>query len=115
MATPSQLCCVGSNMTDMIAYCQRAPGPGETIVGDRMVVGFGGKGANQAVMARALGANVAMVTCLGNDANGAAYQKHFESIGIDTTHVHTADGVASGCAPIWVEADGQNRIIIIPK
>jgi len=106
--------CVGSNMTDMISYVKRAPGPGETIIGDRMVLGFGGKGANQAVMARLLGSEVSMVTCLGDDANGTSYRKHFESMGIDATHTHTASGVASGCAPIWVEADGQNRIIVIP-
>ena len=63
--------CVGSNMTDMISYCKRAPGPGDTIVGDKMVLGFGGKGANQAVMSRYLGSEVNMVTCLGDDANGA--------------------------------------------
>lgn len=101
-------------MTDMIAYCKRAPGPGETIVGDRMALGFGGKGANQAVMSRYLGAEVNMVTCLGDDANGSSYRKHFEKLGIGTAHTHTAQGMASGCAPIWVEADGQNRIIIIP-
>lgn len=106
--------CVGSNMTDMISYCKRAPGPGETIVGDKMVLGFGGKGANQAVMSRYLGSEVNMVTCLGDDANGASYLKHFQGLGIGTAHTHTAEGVASGCAPIWVEADGQNRIIIIP-
>ena len=106
--------CVGSTMMDMITYCRRAPGPGETIVGDRMQLGFGGKGANQAVMARRLGSEVAMVNCLGDDANGASYRKHFDELGIDTTHVHTADGVASGAAPIWVEADGQNRIIVVP-
>lgn len=106
--------CVGSNMTEQIAYVKRAPGPGETIVGERMAFGFGGKGANQAVMARYLGSDVVMVTCLGDDANGSAYHKHFESLGIDTTHVHTASGIASGAAPIWVEADGQNRIIVVP-
>jgi ribokinase len=105
--------CVGSNMTDMIAYVKRAPGPGETIIGDRFAQGFGGKGANQAVMASSLGAKVAMVTCLGDDANGTAYRQHFEALGIDTSHTHTAPG-SSGCAPIWVEADGQNRIIVIP-
>lgn len=102
-------------MTDMITYVKRAPGAGETIVGDRMAIGFGGKGANQAVMARFLGSEVAMVNCLGDDANGASYRKRFEELGIDTSHVHTAAaGISSGAAPIWVEADGQNRIIIVP-
>ena len=96
---------VGSNMTDMITYCARAPGPGETIVGERMALGFGGKGANQAVMARSLGSEVAMVTCLGDDANGSSYRKHFESLGINTAHVHTASGVASGAARTGVAAE----------
>ena len=65
-------------------------------------------------MCRYLGSSVAMVNCLGDDANGTAYLKRFEEVGIDTTHVHTAAGVASGAAPIWVEASGQNRIIIVP-
>eukprot|EP00928_Gymnodinium_smaydae_P062230 TRINITY_DN46140_c0_g1_i1.p1 TRINITY_DN46140_c0_g1~~TRINITY_DN46140_c0_g1_i1.p1 ORF type:complete len:339 (-),score=62.70 TRINITY_DN46140_c0_g1_i1:314-1249(-) len=106
--------CVGSTMMDMVTYVKRAPGPGETIVGERFALGFGGKGANQAVMARLLGSEVAMVNCLGDDANGASYRKRFEELGINVDHVHTASGVASGCAPIWVEADGQNRIIVVP-
>ena len=111
----SKVLVVGSNMTDMITYVKRAPGAGETIIGDRYVTGYGGKGANQAVMARSLGSDVVMVTCLGDDANGAAYRSHFEALGMDTTHVHTAaPGVASGAAPIWVEANGQNRIIVVP-
>jgi ribokinase len=107
--------CVGSNMTDMITYCERAPGPGETIIGSRMVLGFGGKGANQAVMSRFLGSSVAIVTCVGDDANGAAYKRRLEEVGVDVAHVHTAaPGIASGCAPIWVDASGQNRIIVVP-
>lgn len=104
---------VGSTMIDLIAYTKRIPGPGETLVGDRFEMGFGGKGANQAVMARLLGADVAMIACLGSDAYGDMTLKNLASFGIDTSHVHRTDG-ASGVAPIWVEPDGTNRIIIVP-
>lgn len=104
---------VGSTMIDLVAYTDRVPGPGETLVGERFAMGFGGKGANQAVMARLLGADVAMVNCLGDDAYGDMTLENFATYGIDTTHVYRAPG-ASGVAPIWVEPDGTNRIIIVP-
>lgn len=104
---------VGSTMIDLVAYTDRVPEAGETLVGNRFQLGFGGKGANQAVMARLLGADVAMVNCLGDDAYGDMTLENFAGYGIDTTHVFRAEG-ASGVAPIWVEPDGTNRIIIVP-
>jgi ribokinase len=104
---------VGSTMVDLVAFSDRIPDAGETLVGRRFHMGFGGKGANQAVMASLLGADVAMVNCLGDDAYGDMTLENFAVFGIDTTHVHRTVG-ASGVAPIWVEADGTNRIIIIP-
>lgn len=104
---------VGSTNIDLIAYTSRVPDAGETIIGDRFAMGFGGKGANQAVMARLLGAEVAMVNCVGDDPYGAMTRENFAEFGVDTTHVHTVEG-ASGVAPIWVEPDGTNRIIVIP-
>lgn len=100
-------------MIDLVAYAERVPNAGETVIGDRFEMGFGGKGANQAVMARLLGADVAMITCLGSDAYGDMTVRNFSSFGIDTAHIHRADG-SSGVAPIWVEPDGTNRIIIVP-
>jgi ribokinase len=110
---PARIAVVGSTNIDLIAYTQRVPGPGETIIGDRFAMGFGGKGANQAVMARLLGAEVTMVNCVGDDAYGEMTLDNFASYGIDTSHVHRAPG-ASGVAPIWVEPDGTNRIIVVP-
>ncbi|MCY4368565.1 MAG: ribokinase [bacterium] len=104
---------VGSTMIDLVAYVSRMPGRGETLVGDRFQMGFGGKGANQAVMARLLGAEVVMVNCLGDDAYGEMTLDNFANYGIDTTNVNRVPG-ASGVAPIWVEPDGSNRIIIVP-
>jgi len=99
-------------MIDLIAYTSRVPNAGETLQGDDFHLGFGGKGANQAVMARLLGADVAMVNTLGDDVFGDMTMRNFEAFGIDTTHVARASG-SSGVAPIWVEPDGTNRIICV--
>jgi ribokinase len=105
---------VGSTMIDMIAYSDRIPGPGETVVGQRFQMGFGGKGANQAVMAKRLGANVGMINCLGTDVFGDQTIENFESLGIDTRFITRTSDVSSGVAPIWVEPNGTNRIICVP-
>jgi ribokinase len=110
---PPRIAVVGSTNIDLVAYTSRVPDAGETIIGERFAMGFGGKGANQAVMARLLGAEVAMINCVGSDAYGRMTLDNFAAFGIDTSHVHTVEG-ASGVAPIWVESDGTNRIIVIP-
>jgi len=104
---------VGSTMIDQIAYTPRAPERGETVIGDRFAQGFGGKGANQAVMARLMGAQVTMVNAVGEDSYGDQILANFASYGIDTSHMRRAPG-SSGVAPIWVEPDGSNRIIVVP-
>jgi ribokinase len=100
-------------MIDQIAYVARVPGRGETVVGDRFAQGFGGKGANQAVTARLMGAQVTMVNAVGEDSYGEQILANFESYGIDTSHMRRVPG-SSGVAPIWVEPDGSNRIIVVP-
>ncbi|MXY77240.1 MAG: ribokinase [Acidimicrobiia bacterium] len=112
-SSPPKVVVVGSTMIDLTAYASRIPRSGETLVGERFQMGFGGKGANQAVMARLLDADVVMVNCLGDDAYGDMTMENFATFGIDITHVYRVPG-ASGVAPIWVEPDGTNRIIIIP-
>ena len=104
---------VGSTMIDLIAYADRLPGDGETVIGSTYETGFGGKGANQAVMAARFGAEVAMVNALGDDTHGTAYLERFASEGIDTTFMRRVPG-SSGVAPIWVDRRGSNRIIVIP-
>ncbi|MFM8843067.1 MAG: ribokinase [Actinomycetota bacterium] len=104
---------VGSTMIDMIAYSQKIPSAGETVIGDSFSLGFGGKGANQAVMASRLGAEVFMVNTLGDDVFGDTTVKNFQEQGINTTYVARVAG-ASGVAPIWVEPNGTNRIICVP-
>ncbi len=104
---------VGSANVDLTTFNDVFPRPGETIFGKKFDLGFGGKGANQAVAARLCGANVGMVARVGGDLFGPATIRNFESQGIDATHVRIAEGVSSGVAPIFVDPRGQNRIIVV--
>ena len=104
---------VGSANVDLTTFSDHFPKPGETIFGDKFDLGFGGKGANQAVAARLCGAEVFMVARVGDDLFGPATIKNFEKLGIDPTHVRQVSGVSSGVAPIFVESSGQNRIIVV--
>ena len=105
---------VGSTMVDMVTYVDRVPVAGETTTGREFALGFGGKGANQAVMAARLGARVRMAACLGDDVFADSTLANLQAQGVDTSAVVRASGVASGVAPIWVEPDGTNRIIVVP-
>jgi ribokinase len=113
MAKQSLIVVVGSANVDLTTFNDVFPRPGETIFGTKFDLGFGGKGANQAVAAHLCGANVGMVAKVGNDLFGPATIKNFESLGIDATYVRIADGVSSGVAPIFVDSSGQNRIIVV--
>src|SRR5208282_4596017 len=104
---------VGSANIDLTTFTDQFPKPGETIFGQKFDLGFGGKGANQAVAARLCGADVFMVARVGDDLFGPATIKNFEKLGIDATHVRQVSGVSSGVAPIFVESSGQNRIIVV--
>ena len=112
MAAP-RILVVGSTMIDLVAYADRLPGDGETVIGTSYETGFGGKGANQAVMAARFGADVAMVNTVGDDGHGTAYLEKLAQEGIDTSFMRRVPG-SSGVAPIWVDAAGTNRIIVVP-
>jgi len=109
----AKICVIGSSNIDQIAYTQNIPADGETLFGDSFQMGFGGKGANQAVMAGLLGADVYMITCLGDDVYKEMTINNYEANNVNTDHIQLVKG-ASGVAPIWVDATGQNRIIVIP-
>ena len=83
------------------------------IFGKRFDLGFGGKGANQAVAARLCGANVSMVARVGDDLFGPATIQNFALRGIDTTQVKVTPEASSGVAPIFVDSSGQNRIFVV--
>src|SRR5512135_2172656 len=116
MTMPAQpkICVVGSCMIDLISRVPRLPKLGETMFGHAFHMGYGGKGANQAVMAAKLGAQVTMVTKLGRDVFGAGTLKNYQDQGIDTTHVMFDDSRFSGVAPIFVDDNAQNFIVIVP-
>ncbi len=104
---------VGGANVDLVAYAPRIPGPGETVIGDRFSIGFGGKGANQAVMAGRAGAQAWLVARVGDDAYGGLTIADLEAAGIETRYVKRV-AAATGVASICVEPDGTNRIIVIP-
>ena len=104
---------VGSAMIDLTAYATVIPAPGQTLEGDLFTTGFGGKGANQAVIAAHCGAEVHFVGKLGRDLFGDSIAENFKKLGIDSEYVGRSD-TPNGVAHIWVDANGENRIIIIP-
>jgi len=104
---------IGANMIDLIAYVPRFLNSGETLHGLEFVMGYGGKGANQAVMAAKLGSEVVMVTKVGEDIFGSGTKENLAKYGIDTRHVLSTKEAFSGVAPINVVPEGQNQIVIV--
>jgi len=113
MAKRPRIAVVGSANIDLTTFADRFPKPGETIFGQKFDLGFGGKGANQAVAARLCGADVFMIARVGSDLFGPATIENFRKLGIDPTHVKQVEGLSSGVAPIFVEPNGQNRILVV--
>jgi ribokinase len=113
MAKRPRIAVVGSANVDLTTFTNQFPKPGETIFGQNFDLGFGGKGANQAVAARLCGADVFMIARVGSDLFGPATIENFRKQGIDATHVKQVEGLSSGVAPIFVESSGQNRIIVV--
>ena len=103
---------VGSCNIDITVECDRWAKPGETIFGNRLTVNPGGKGANQAVAAARLGAEVKMVGCIGDDVYGQLVLKALKENNVDSTYVKVLPGENSGTAHITV-AENDNSIIVI--
>ena len=110
----NKIAVIGSNMMDLVTYAQRPPEAGETFTADGFQMGCGGKGANQAVAAARLGADVMMVSHVGDDAFADTTIQNFTNEGIDARYVKRVEGTHSGVAPILVEPNGENRILIAP-
>ena len=104
---------IGSNMVDLVTTVVRMPQLGETLEAPRFEMGAGGKGANQAAAAAKLGADVLMVSRVGDDLFGADTRRNLERLGIDSRHVRAVPGSSSGVAPIFVDAEGNNSILIV--
>jgi ribokinase len=104
---------VGSSNVDLVTYVERMPVWGETIAAPRFEMSHGGKGANQAVAAAKLGAEVVMVSKVGDDMLGEGVLKNFEAIGVGAKHVERVLGQSTGTATILVNAAGDNFILIV--
>ncbi len=103
---------IGSSNTDMVVKTEHFPKPGETVLGGTFLMNPGGKGANQAVAAARLGAEVRFVAKTGNDIFGKQALEGFKKEGIDTRFVTESTSAASGIALITVNAQGQNEIVV---
>jgi len=105
---------VGSANVDFTVALERLPEPGETVSEGTLLVARGGKGANQAVAARRLGAEVRLIACVGDDASGRDVRAGLVSEGIGVGGVVTTIGVATGTALILVDHVGRNQIGVAP-
>lgn len=104
---------LGSINMDVVVTAARLPVAGETIAGDELHVTPGGKGANQAVAASSLGAEVRMVGRVGEDAFGPMLLEGLGSHGVDVSRVASDPESSSGAAAILLDADRQNRIVAV--
>jgi ribokinase len=104
---------VGSSNVDLVTYVERMPVWGETVAAPRFEMSMGGKGANQAVAAAKLGAEVVMVSKVGDDTLGEGVMRNFEELGVGTEHVRRVANQSTGTATILVNAKGDNFILIV--
>ena len=105
---------VGSANVDLVWHGERLPAPGETVTDGEFVQVLGGKGANQAAAAAALGAEVHFVGCVGDDDHGRMVRADLEARGVECTELAAAVGVPTGVAVITVDARGENAIAVAP-
>jgi ribokinase len=104
---------VGSFNADLTSYLERMPRPGETVSGDKFVTGPGGKGSNQAVAAARLGADVTFIGRVGNDVFANLAHDLWTAEGINTNYVNKDPDHATGVAPIFVDSNGENMIVVV--
>jgi ribokinase len=105
---------IGSANVDLVARVPRLPLPGETLLGSDFLHALGGKGANQAVAAARLGAQVTLVARVGEDSYGEACRQAYQAAGVATDYLQTTPGQPTGIALIPVADDGENHVIVIP-
>jgi ribokinase len=105
---------VGSSNMDIFCYTDHLPEPGETLIGDRYWMALGGKGANQAVAARLLGAQVTMVGRVGDDLFGCRILDNLGSHGVVCDHIRVEKEAGSGVAVILVDKRAENSLVVVP-
>jgi ribokinase len=109
-----KICIVGSSNIDLVVKSQRLPSRGETILGGEFLMVPGGKGANQAVAAAKLGAQVYFIAKLGDDIFGTQSFTNFKKEGVNTKYVTRTNKALSGVASIAVDEVGNNTIVVAP-
>ena len=112
--TPLKILVIGSSNTDMVVRTRNFPLPGETILGGEFLMNPGGKGANQAVAASRLGADISFITKIGKDVFGSYTLAAIQHEGIPIKNVIKSGEHASGVALITVNAQGENTIVVAP-
>ncbi len=112
MTTP-RVVVVGSINMDLVSYSKRIPHIGETVLGERFLMVPGGKGANQAVAAARLGAQVILLGAAGTDSHGEQLMRHLQESGIDISHIKK-EITSTGVALINVDIRGNNQIVVVP-
>ena len=113
-AAAQRVLVVGSANVDFTVAASRLPGVGETVSGGTLLVNHGGKGANQAVAARRLGAEVRFIGCVGDDASGRDIRAALRAEGIGVDGVMVTADAATGTALIVVDGEGRNQIVVAP-
>lgn len=108
-----RVCVVGSINMDMVTTTDKVPEQGETVLGESFTTYPGGKGANQAIAAARLGAEVVMVGAVGDDAFGKSLKERFRNEGANDEAIITVSHESTGVATI-ILSDGDNRIIVAP-
>lgn len=110
----AEIVVIGSLNMDMVITLNQRPHPGETVLGTHFFMNAGGKGANQAVAARKLGASVAMIGKLGSDMFAEQMLAGLEQVGVDCSAIEKVEGQKTGVAFIMLDAEGENSIIVAP-
>ncbi|WP_433753644.1 ribokinase [Paenibacillus amylolyticus] len=108
----AKICVIGSSSMDLVVTSSRRPGAGETVLGESFKTVPGGKGANQAVAAARLGAEVAMIGRVGDDAFGKDILENFRANAVNTQNVKPVTHLESGTAHI-ILAEGDNSIVVV--
>lgn len=109
---PARILIVGSSNTDMVIKTSEFPQPGQTVLGQTFLMNPGGKGANQAVAAARLGANVSFVAKVGNDIFGKEALEGFKKEGLNIDYILQTGDFPSGVASIIVNENGENQIVV---
>ena len=111
MKKQPRVCVVGSINMDLVTTTKKMPEQGETILGEDFATYPGGKGANQAIAAARLGADVYMIGAVGDDAFGRTLRTHFEKEGVLSNGIEAFGDISTGIATI-ILSENDNRIIV---